>query len=107
MASKRKASSPLSQAQMKAAGLMVAGLSNEQVAAELGIHPCTVAHWKADERFTGYLTMLQHDANELLLERVVAASTKALDVLEQMIEDPKATWMQKLTISTKILEALN
>ncbi len=81
----------------------VAGFSDEQVAAELGIHPCTVAHWKADNRFAGYLTMLQHDANEMPLQKVVKASSKALDVLEQMIEDPKISWMQKSLIATRIL----
>ncbi len=85
---------------------MVAGFSDEQVAADLGIHLCTVAHWKADNRFAGYLTLLQHDANEMLLQKVVKASSKALDVLEQMIEDPKISWMQKSLIATRILAIL-
>ncbi len=106
MATRKKDSSRLSQAELRAAGLLVAGLSNTQVAAELGIHPCTVAHWKSNERFLGYMNLLQHDANQMLLKRVVAASTKALDTLERMVEDPNATWMQKLTISTKILQSL-
>ncbi|NJK64466.1 MAG: hypothetical protein HC921_18835 [Synechococcaceae cyanobacterium SM2_3_1] len=107
MASRRKSGSSLSQAQMRAAGLMVAGWSNEQVAQELGIHPCTVAHWKADQRFSEYLNLLQHEANQRILERVVAASTKALDHLEEMIEDPNSSWMQKMTVARKILETLN
>lgn len=86
---------------------MVAGWSNEQVAQELGIHPCTVAHWKADERFTGYLNLLQHEANQRILERVVAVSSKVLDHLEGMIENPNSSWMQKLTVAGKILETLN
>ncbi len=50
--------------------------------------------------------MLQHDANEMLLQKVVKASSKALDVLEQMIEDPKISWMQKSLIATRILAIL-
>jgi hypothetical protein len=48
--------------------------------------------------------MLQYDANEMLLQRVVAASTKVLDVLEQMINAPKATWLQQLTIANHCRE---
>ncbi|MEN9222792.1 MAG: hypothetical protein Q6M04_10185 [Thermostichus sp. BF3_bins_97] len=107
MAYRREQSFSLSQVQMRAAGLMILGWSNEQVAQELGIHPCTVAHWKSDSKFLGYLNLLQQEANERILEKVVAASTKALDALEQMIEDPKLSWMQKLNVAGRILETLH
>ncbi len=107
MATRRKDSSGLSQAQVRAAGLLIAGLTNTQVAAELGIHPCTVAHWKSDERFVGYLNLLQHDANQMLLERVVATSSRALSALESVIDDPRVSWMQKMVITTRLLARLD
>ncbi len=91
---------------MRAAGLLVAGMSNEQVAAELGIHPCTVAHWKSDERFEGYLSLLQHEANERLLQRVVESISKALDVMDRIIDDPKLPWTEKVKIGVRILELI-
>ncbi len=48
MTSRRKPGTSLSHGQQRAAGLLVAGLSNEEIAATLGIHPCTIAHWKTD-----------------------------------------------------------
>jgi hypothetical protein len=107
MASKRKAGSSLSHGQIKAAGLIMAGLSNEQVAQELGIHPCTVAHWKSDQRFLGYLNLLQHDANQMILEHLSSAFVEALNVLEQMVDDPKLSWMQKSMVATRILALIN
>lgn len=69
--------------------------------------PCTIAHWKRDPQFRQYLDLLLAQANERIVDRLVKASTKALDTLEQMIEGPKLSWMQKLTVAGRILEALN
>jgi len=52
------------------------------------------------------LSLLQHEANERLLQRVVESASKALDVMDRVIDDPKLPWTEKVRIGVRILGLL-
>ncbi len=88
----------------KAIELFSTGLTNKAVAEELNIAPETISRWKSDFTFQAELNALLKFNQESIQDRLRHLSSTALDTIEAVMLDNKATRKDRLTASLKILE---
>ncbi len=101
-----KKSKGLSPSQVKAATLLVSGMSATDVAKEIGIHPSTISVWKTDPQFESTMNVLLREQRDACKEKLRALGHDALSAIEEIMKNGKTPAKERLTAALKIVEML-
>ena len=77
----------LSDAQMTAARMMVSGKrrTTKQIAAEIGVPPSTLSHWKSDPRFADAVKGLREQLHRVTVHSIVRGATSGVLAQEESL----------------------
>lgn len=101
-----KKSNGLSPSQVKAATLLVSGMSATNVAKEIGVHPSTISVWKIDPQFESTMNVLLREQRDACKEKLRALGHDALSAIEEIMKNAKTPAKDRLTAALKIVEML-
>jgi len=88
----------------KAINFMCMGMSNAETARELNVCPETISKWRSDFDFKARLNASLKENDEFIREKMRLLSTKAVDSLVSVLDDPETPAQDKITASLKVLE---
>ncbi len=101
-----KKSKGLSPSQVKAATLLVSGMSATDVAKEIEVHPSTISVWKTDPQFESTMNVLLREQRDACKEKLRALGQDALTVIEDVMKNNKTHPKEKLAAAFKIVDML-
>jgi hypothetical protein len=94
----------LNECQRLAAQMLAMGHSGKSVATELGVAPETVSRWRQEPIFNRYLNSMLVTNQEIIKQRLAGMATKALDILDETLDDPLLPTKDRYILGLKILE---
>ena len=88
----------------RAKELMLAGRTDREIAAELGVDPSTVWRWRTDPSFSEELDREQRERFAQVGERLSALVPRAVDTLGEILSDPATPPMLRVRCAETILD---
>jgi len=99
---------PMSEIQQQVAELLASGHTAREIAKKMRLSELTIARWKQQPELVAAVNNLLKDNDnalqERLQERLYNLAIKAMEVLEAVIDDPKASVADNINAAAKVLE---
>ena len=95
--------SALSSRRLSAATFLAAGAAATKAASASGVSRSTIVRWQADPDFIAEVERLSAELVSSLGRRIAQLSGKALDTLEEVLDDPAARRGERLRASAIII----
>ena len=86
--------------------LMLAGIDDTEIAQRINMSRTTIWRWRNSAEAVAFLSAHRNREMERLSERMSGLADRALDVLEDVLNDPKAGSMAKLRAATVVLDRI-
>lgn len=94
----------LSESQRRAAVLLASGKRGTDIIEDLGIDSSTLSRWKRDPEFVAMVDGLLNQMCEEAIFKIRGLITKAVDRLEQILDDPQVNPRDRLQAIDRCLE---
>jgi hypothetical protein len=86
-ATERNEVQPLNSRQLRAVDMLIAGMTNTEVAAEIGVDRTTVWRWGTDPFFRAELARRRHELWNSMADRMRALLPRAFDAFEKALDE--------------------
>jgi transposase-like protein len=97
-------STKLNKNQLLAAQMLATGQSGRDVAKALNIAPETISRWRQQAEFKNYLDRFLSEASEATRQRLETLMKRAINLIEESIDEPSLSPKDRFSMGVKILE---
>lgn len=98
--------SALTEVQRRTALMLASGIKAVRIAEELGISEHQISRWRKQPEFKAEVNLHLNAASEAVVERLRSLAGKAVDCLEAVLNDPKASASDRLKAAQTILSTV-